>query len=104
VTYYGETKDRDAKMALYKEGKVRYLVSNTATGGAGLNLTNSHLAIYYSNDFSYRNRAQSEDRQHRIGQTESVVCLDIVADNTMDTKIVKILRDKKDISVQTMRL
>lgn len=104
VTYYGETKDREAKMALYKEGKVRYLVSNTATGGVGLNLTNSHLAIYYSNDFSYRNRAQSEDRQHRIGQTESVVCLDIIAENTMDEKIVKILRDKKDISVQTMRL
>lgn len=104
VTYYGETKDREAKMALYKEGKVRYLVSNTATGGVGLNLTNSHLAIYYSNDFSYRNRAQSEDRQHRIGQTESVVCLDIVAEDTIDEKIIKILRDKKDISVQTMRL
>ena len=104
VTYYGETLKREDKMALYKEGNVRYLVSNTATGGVGLNLTNSHLAIYYSNDFSYRNRAQSEDRQHRIGQTESVVCLDIVAEDTIDEKIIKILRDKKDISVQTMRL
>jgi SNF2 family DNA or RNA helicase len=104
ITYYGATTDREAKMQLYKDGKVRYLVSNTATGGVGLNLTNSHLAIYYSNDFSYRNRVQSEDRQHRIGQTESVVCLDIIAENTMDEKIVKILRDKKDISVQTMRL
>lgn len=104
VTYYGETKDRDAKMALYKDGKVRYLVSNTATGGAGLNLTNSHFAIYYSNDFSYRNRAQSEDRQHRLGQKEVVTCLDIVAEDTIDEKIIKILRDKKDVSVQTMRL
>ena len=91
-------------MQLYKDGKVRYLVSNTATGGVGLNLTNSHLAIYYSNDFSYRNRAQSEDRQHRIGQTESVVCLDIVAEDTIDEKIIKVLRDKKDVSVETMRL
>lgn len=104
ITYYGETKDRETKMQLYKDGKVRYLVSNTATGGVGLNLTNSHLAIYYSNDFSYRNRAQSEDRQHRIGQTESVVCLDIVAEDTIDEKIIKILRDKKDVSVETMRL
>lgn len=104
VSYYGETKDREAKMQLYKDGKVRYLVSNTATGGVGLNLTNSHLAIYYSNDFSYRNRVQSEDRQHRIGQTESVVCLDIIAEDTIDEKIIKILRDKKDVSVETMRL
>lgn len=104
ITYYGATKDREEKIALFKSGARRIMVANTAVGGAGLNLTNSHFAVYYSNTFSYRNRAQSEDRQHRIGQTESVVCLDIIAENTVDEHLVKILRDKKDISVEIMKL
>jgi SNF2 family DNA or RNA helicase len=60
--------------------------------------------IYYSNDFSYRNRAQSEDRQHRIGQTETVVCIDLIAENTIDEHISKVLRDKKDVAVEVMKL
>jgi SNF2 family DNA or RNA helicase len=104
VTYYGETKNREEKIELFKTGKVRYLVANTSVGGIGLNLTNSATAIYYSKDFSYRTHAQSEDRQHRIGQTEIVTCIDIIADNTVDEYITKILRDKKDISHEMMTL
>jgi SNF2 family DNA or RNA helicase len=104
VTYYGETKNREEKIELFKTGKVRYLVANTSVGGIGLNLTNSATAIYYSKDFSYRTHAQSEDRQHRIGQTEIVTCIDIIADNTVDEYITKILRDKKDISHKMMTL
>jgi SNF2 family DNA or RNA helicase len=104
ITYFGETTNREERIELFKTGKVRYMVANTAVGGAGLNLSNSATAVYYSNDFSYRNRAQSEDRQHRIGQTETVTCIDIVADNTVDEHITKILRDKKDISAEMMTL
>lgn len=104
ITYFGETKNREDKIDLFKTGKVRYLVANTSVGGMGLNLTNSSTAIYYSKDFSYRTRAQSEDRQHRIGQTETVTCIDIIAENTIDEYITKILRDKKDISVEMMTL
>lgn len=104
ITYHGDTKNREDKIELFKSGKVRYLVANTSVGGIGLNLTNSSTAIYYSKDFSYRTRAQSEDRQHRIGQTETVTCIDIIAENTIDEYITKILRDKKDISVEMMTL
>jgi SNF2 family DNA or RNA helicase len=104
ITYFGETKNREETIELFKTGKVRYMVANTAVGGAGLNLSNSATTIYYSNDFSYRNRAQSEDRQHRIGQTETVTCIDVVASDTVDEHITKILRDKKDISAEMMSL
>jgi SNF2 family DNA or RNA helicase len=104
VTYYGGTKNREANLALFLSGARRIMVANTAVGGAGLNLVNSHIAIYYSNDFSYRNRAQSEDRQHRIGQTSSVVCIDIIAEDTIDEHISSVLRAKKDVAVEMMRL
>lgn len=104
VTYYGETKDRETNMELFVSGKRRILVANTATGGVGLNLVNAHYMIYYSNDFSYRNRDQSESRQYRIGQTKNVVIYDIVAENTIDEKITTALRDKKDLAIEMMRL
>jgi len=35
---------------------------------------------------------QSEDRAHRIGQDKSVTYIDIIAEETVDNKIVKSLR------------
>ena len=54
--------------------------------------------IYYSNSFSLRDRLQSEDRAHRIGQTKQVTYINIAGINTVDQKIIHALEDKKDIS------
>lgn len=43
------------------------VIAHPGSGGTGLTLTGAGVAIYYSNDFSYESRAQSEDRIHRLG-------------------------------------
>lgn len=43
-----------------------------------------------------------QDRAHRIGQKKSVTYIDIIADDTVDTKIVKSLRKKINIASQVM--
>ena len=43
-----------------------------------------------------KERLQSEDRCHRAGQTNNVHIIDLVADNTQDTKIIESLRGKFD--------
>ena len=45
---------------------------------------------------------QSEDRAHRIGQKKSVTYVDIMTDDTVDTKIVKSLRKKINIASEVM--
>jgi SNF2 family DNA or RNA helicase len=45
---------------------------------------------------------QSEDRAHRIGQKKSVTYIDMIAEETVDTKIVKSLRKKINIASQVM--
>jgi len=45
---------------------------------------------------------QSEDRAHRIGQKKSVTYIDLIAEKTIDEKIVKALRKKIDIASQIM--
>jgi len=45
---------------------------------------------------------QSEDRAHRIGQTNKVTYIDIVAEGTVDEKVLVALRNKIDISSQVL--
>jgi SNF2 family DNA or RNA helicase len=101
VTYYGEVSNeqRSENKAIFMDGSKRYFVGNAQTGGIGLNLTVAATVVYYSNTFSYGNRAQSEDRAHRIGQeSDKVTYIDIEADDTIDEKIVGSLIAKKNMS------
>jgi len=45
---------------------------------------------------------QSEDRAHRIGQKKNVTYIDLIAEDTVDEKIVKALRDKINIASEVM--
>lgn len=73
------------------------------TGGYGLTLTEAKTVIYYSNGYDLEVRLQSEDRAHRIGQTNKVTYVDIVAKDTIDEKILQALRSKIDISARVMK-
>lgn len=83
---------------LFQGRRARFLVGNTQTGGTGLNMTAAELVVYYSNSFSYIERDQSEDRAHRIGQTKSVLYIDLVAEDTVDESVIEAVRNKKDVS------
>ncbi len=82
------------------EEQARVFVGNPATGATGLTLTAAKTVIYYSNSFKLIDRLQSEDRAHRIGQTNSVLYIDLVAEDTVDEKIVEALRNKLNVASQ----
>jgi SNF2 family DNA or RNA helicase len=106
ASYYGDTKDSirqsivDDFMAV--DSDLRFFIGNPKTGGYGLTLTSSHTVVYYSNDYSLEVRMQSEDRAHRIGQTNKVTYVDLMAEGTIDEKIVKALNNKIDLASQVM--
>ena len=85
-----------------KNGPTRYFVGNAQTGGYGITLTAANTVVYYSNSYDLEKRLQSEDRAHRIGQTGSVTYVDLIAENTVDDKIVKSLRSKINIANEIM--
>jgi SNF2 family DNA or RNA helicase len=58
--------------------------------------------IYYSNGYDLEKRQQSEARIDRIGQTKNMTYIDLIAEKTIDEKIVKALRDKVNIATQVM--
>jgi len=105
VDYYGLTpqdqRDKN-KDAFQNDSKVRYFVGTAQTGGYGITLTAANTVIYYSNGYDLEKRIQSEDRAHRIGQHKPVTYVDILAEETVDEKIVKSLRKKINIASEVM--
>ena len=65
-------------------------------------MTAANTIIYYSNGYDLEKRLQSEDRAHRIGQKKNVTYIDIIAEDTVDEKIVKALREKINIASEVM--
>ena len=105
VHYYGKTlpEERDYAIKNFKNNdKVRFFVGTPQTGGYGITLTQANTVIYYSNGYDLEKRMQSEDRAHRIGQKKTVTYVDIIAEETVDTKIVKSLRKKINIASKVM--
>jgi len=105
VDYFGLTpqNERDANRKKFQsDPKCRFLVGTPSTGGYGLTLTAANTVIYYSNGYDLEKRLQSEDRAHRIGQKKNVTYVDIIAEDTVDEKIVKALRDKINVASQVL--
>ena len=106
VEYHGgvDATLRQEHIAQFQQvkGPTRYFVGNPQTGGYGITLTAANTVIYYSNSYDLEKRLQSEDRAHRIGQTGSVTYVDLIAEGTIDEKIVKSLRNKIDIANEIM--
>ena len=106
VTYYGLTpqdqRQDNIKKFQDKEGPVRFLVGTTATGGYGITLTAASTMIYYSNGYDLEKRQQSEARIDRIGQESPMTYIDLIAEKTIDDRIVVALRKKVNIASQIM--
>ena len=105
VDYYGLTPQEDRQDNIRKfqnNSKCRFIVGTPQTGGYGITLTQANTVIYFSNGYDLEKRLQSEDRAHRIGQTNKVTYVDLIAEDTVDEKIVKALRDKINIASEVL--
>lgn len=104
--FYGETPGEERQLIVERfqdpHSSLKYFIGQPRTGGYGLTLTEAKTVIYYSNGYDLEVRLQSEDRAHRIGQTNKVTYVDIVAEGTVDEKVIRALRDKIDISSRVL--
>ena len=106
VTYYGDTSMDDRQKAIKSiqdpKSPVRFIVGTPQTGGYGITLSEASTMIYYSNGYDLEKRQQSEARIDRIGQKRPMTYIDIIAEDTVDERIVKALRKKINIASKVM--
>lgn len=78
-------------------------VSHPRSGGLGLTLTESRMAVFFSNDFSGESRSQAEDRIHRIGMDENkgATIVDLIHLPT-DEKVRDILKSNRKLERMTL--
>lgn len=101
VEYHGAIADQRreyARTAFQKDDQVKVFLGNPACAGEGLTLHAAQTVVYYNTAFKLDARLQSEDRAHRIGQEHPVQYIDIVAEDTVDDKIIEALASKKNIA------
>ncbi|PRR85512.1 DEAD/DEAH box helicase [Clostridium luticellarii] len=98
VPIYGKLSNKARQNNIEKfKNTAKFLIANKQCAGYGLNLQFCHYIIYYSNDWDYATRSQSEDRVHRIGQDHKVHIMDICAYNKLDERILSCLWRKEDL-------
>jgi SNF2 family DNA or RNA helicase len=105
--FYGDTPadERQDIVERFQQpnSKLRFFVGNPRIGGRGLTLTEAKTMVFYNNLYDLEIRLQAEDRAHRIGQKKNVTYIDIVAEGTVDEKILKALRDKIDVATLILK-
>lgn len=94
--------ERGAMLDAFAEGKVDLLAANAAAGGMGVQLQRASVQVYYSCSWSHEQRAQSEDRLHRLGQEKPVTIVDLVCADTIDETVRKALVSKQELSKLVM--
>ncbi|MHC4120277.1 MAG: DEAD/DEAH box helicase [Planctomycetota bacterium] len=78
-------------------------VAHPASGGMGLTLTESRMAVFWSNDFMPESRSQAEDRIHRPGidENKGATIVDLFHLGT-DRKVLSVLRDNRRLETMTL--
>lgn len=89
-----KAKNRDDVIRQFKNGEIKLLFAHPQLLGKGLTFVNCTYNVYYSMSFSYEEFKQSQDRIHRIGQTNKCTYIILQGKGTIDEKIYKCLKNK----------
>lgn len=89
-------KDRTAAVDGFQAGELDLICVTTGAGGVGITLTRARTVVFLQRPWSLVEALQAEDRCHRIGseQHDSIEVIDIVARNTVDSRIRGVLRER----------
>ena len=96
----GSTKEKDRQKAVDRfqnDDKIKVFVGQIKAAGVGLTLTKAEIVIINSLDWVPGNLEQAEDRAYRIGQIKDVTIYYPLFDDTVDTLVWKVLKNKKSI-------
>ncbi len=94
TTLTGQTTDRDRAIARFTGGEVPLFLISLKAGGTGLNLPQADTVIHYDPWWNPAAEAQATGRAHRIGQTQRVMVYRLVAEGTIEERILA-LQERK---------
>ena len=95
VTGRDDTNKRQRHIdAFQNDPKCQLIVCNHKAAGVGITLTASSRVAFIEYPWTYADCVQCEDRAHRIGQKNNVMCTYFLGQNTVDERMWELITEK----------
>lgn len=98
VTVTGRNSQEEKQRAIdsfQTDPSVQLIVCNIKAAGVGITLTASSRVAFIEYPWTYADCVQCEDRAHRIGQKNNVMCTYFLGHNTIDQDLYQMIQDKR---------
>ena len=98
VKLTGQSQKRDAIIEQFTSGQVPLFLISLKAGGVGLNLPQADTVIHFDPWWNPAVENQATDRAHRIGQAQSVWVVKLVAQGTIEERILALQERKAQLA------
>ncbi len=98
VKLTGQSTKRDAIIERFTSGEVPLFLISLKAGGVGLNLPQADTVIHYDPWWNPAVENQATDRAHRIGQQNTVFVYKMVAEGTIEERILALQARKAELA------
>jgi SNF2 family DNA or RNA helicase len=94
----GSTQDRGEVVKKFNTDKsIPLFLISLKAGGTGLNLTGADMVIHFDPWWNPAVEDQATDRAHRIGQERTVYSVKLIAEGTVEEKVLEMQQRKRDL-------
>ena len=103
IKYFMITGDTPAKERLRicnefnDNEEYKIVLISLKAGGTGLNLVGADVVVHLDPWWNYSAQNQASDRAHRIGQTRTVEIIKLIAENSIEERVVNLQNEKKEL-------
>ncbi len=93
---------RERSISAFQNGEGDLFLISLKAGGLGLNLTAADFVFHLDPWWNPAVEDQATDRAHRIGQTRPVTIYRLIAQNTIEEKIIQLHQTKRDLAADLL--
>ena len=99
----GSTQDRMAQCQRFNlTPTIPVFLISLKAGGTGLNLTGADMVVHFDPWWNPAVEDQATDRAHRIGQKRTVYSIKLIAENTVEERVLEMQRRKQAVIQATI--
>lgn len=94
--------ERMRRVEAFNQGDIPVFCISLKAGGTGLNLTAADIVIHFDPWWNVAAQNQATDRAHRIGQKNTVLVYELIAENTIEEQIQNLQKSKQDLAEEIL--
>lgn len=104
MAIYGDvdSEERMVNVKEFNDDPKGRIILMTEAGAYGLNMQSARYVFHYDAPWSISKLDQREDRAHRKGQEQAVTVYHMIAKDTIDEYVLKILKKKREVSTKIL--